>query len=190
MGKDMRKWLGNSATTALLLLAGALGFAHVAGAQTLGTISVEPRPVDPHLRAAVATFVDEVDRALAEKGFTTIERAGHARFVAELSLTRTEVGTTTAKVPVAGSEIVSGGSSSQVGGGVTVMLPTAKVRTVPLQQTRLEVRIKKRGEDIVIWHGAALTVRAAGQDKAISADLTRTIFRTYPEQAEGVASIP
>jgi hypothetical protein len=190
MGKDMRKWLGNSAATALLLLASSLGLARAAEAQTLGTISVDPMPVDPSLRASLSTFVDDVDSTLADKGFTTIKGPGHARFVAELSLTRTDVGTTTAKVSVAGSEIAPGGFSSQVGGGVTVMLPTAKVRTVPLQQTRLEIRIKKRGEDAVIWHGAALTVRAAGQDRAISADLAKAILRTYPEQAEGVASVP
>lgn len=186
----MRKWLGNLAATALLLPASSPQLVHASEPQTLGTISVEARPVDPGLSASVPTFVEEVGRELADKGFTMIEGTGHARLVAELSLTRTQTGTTTAKVAAGGPEFLSGGSPSRVGAGINVTLPTAKVRTVPLQQTRLEIHIKKQGDDNVIWHGAAVTVRAAGQDKAISSDLAEAIFRRYPEQSEGVMSIP
>lgn len=186
----MRKWPGSLAAAALLLPTSLFNLVRASEPQTLGTISVEARPVDPDLNASVAMFVEDVSKVLADKGFTTIEGAGHARLVADLSLTRIQVGTTTAEVPVAGSQVVSGGSSSRVGGGINVALPTSKVRPVPLQQTRLEIRIKRRGEDNVIWHGAALTIRAAEQDRAVSSDLAAAALRTYPDQPEGVVSIP
>jgi hypothetical protein len=186
----MRIGLGKLAATVLLVQALPAGLARAEEPQALGTISVKATPVDPDLRASVPIFIDAVGKALAEKGFTTIEGAGHARFVADLGLTRTEIGSTTAKVPVTGSQLIQGGASSRVGGGASILLPTAKTRTVALQQTRLEVGIRKRGEDNVIWHGAVLTIRAAGQDKVISADLARAIFQTYPSQPDGIVSIP
>lgn len=186
----MRSWLGKLAATALLLPATFVGPAGAQEPQPLGTISVEATPVDPTLGAAISTFINAVGKALTDTGYTTIEGAGHARFVADLSLTRTEIGTTTAKVPVTGSQLIQGGASSRVGGGASILLPTSKTRIVPLQETRLEVRIRKRGEDVVIWHGAALTIRAAGQDQATSADLARAVFQTYPSQPDGIVSIP
>lgn len=186
----MRSWLGTFAATALLMQALPAGLARAQEPQALGTISVEATPADPALGASISTFVEAVGKALTDKGYTTIEGAGHARFVADLSLTRAEIGTTTAKVPVTGSQLISGGASSRVGGGASILLPTSKTRSVPLQETRLEVRIRKRGEDKVIWHGAALTIRAAGQDRVVSANLARAVFQTYPNQPDGIVSIP
>ena len=159
-----------------------------------GSISVEPKAVAPALAASVPSFVEAVGKALAAREFMLIDGAGHARLVADLSLSREEVGTTTEKVPVSRASILPGGNRSRVGGSVNVSLPTSKSKTVPLQQTRLEIRIKKRGDDKVLWHGAALTVRPLnakeGQDSAVAADLSEAIFRNYPAQSENVASIP
>ncbi|WP_443970492.1 hypothetical protein [Sphingobium sp. CR28] len=85
----MRSWLGTFAATALLMQALPAGLARALEPQALGTISVEATPVDPALGASISTFLDEVGKALTEKGYTTIEGAGHARFVADLSLIRT-----------------------------------------------------------------------------------------------------
>lgn len=159
-----------------------------------GSISVEPTAVEPSLKSSARAFVEAVGKALAAREFTLLEEAGHARFVAELKLTRVDVGTTAAKVPVAGPSAQAGGDPSQVGGSVSFSLPTAKTRTVPLHQTLLEVFIRKRGQQEVLWHGSAMTVRASdtgnGSDGSVATDLAEAIFRTYPAPSEGVISVP
>lgn len=182
------------ATTPLSAQSTALAPAPSAPALLSGTISVEPKGVDPAARASVPAFIDAVGNALAQREFMLIDGAGHARLVADLRLSRTAIGTTSEKVPVSGASLIKGGNLTRVGGGVNIALPTSKSKTVPLQQTRLEISIRKRGEDTVLWHGAALTVRPdngnEGQDSAVAADLSAAIFRSYPAQSEDVASIP
>ena len=188
---DMRKWLGGFAM-AVLLLAGSA--APGAAPAAPGTISVETAAVEANLEPSLPLFVEAVGKALAAHEFTLIEGAGHAHFVANLTVTRVDVGTTTGKVPVAGPTAMAGGRPTRAGGGVNFSLPTGKIRTVPLQQTKLELSIRQRGDDAVLWRGSALTVRATdsanGQDGAVAKDLAEAIFRGYPEQSEGVASIP
>ena len=158
-----------------------------------GTISVEPSAVEPEARASMPAFVEAVGHALTAREFTLLD-AGHGRFVAHVTISRVAVGTTTAKVPVAGREMQTGGPSSSVGVGLNVSLPTAKTKTVPLQQIRLDISIRKRGEQAVLWQGAAMTVRAPataeGKDAAVATDLSEAIFRVYPAQAEGLISVP
>ncbi len=179
---------------AAILMAGSAVRLPAAEAPTSGTISVELGAVAQDVGPSVPAFVEAVGKVLADKGFTVIEGAGHARLVADIRLSRVEVGTGTTKVPVAKSSIAPGGSPSRAGGGITVSLPTGKSRTVALQQTRLEICVKKQGEDNVIWHGAAITVRAAdtreGQDAAVSSALAEAILRGYPTQSDDVVSIP
>jgi len=156
-----------------------------------GTISVEIGAVEPNLTAASPSFVDAASHALAARGFTVIEGAGHARFVAVLTVTRMDVGTTTTKVPVERSSLATGGGVG-VGASFSLSLPTGKTRSVPLQQTRLEVRIHERDAAADLWRGTAIAVRAAdaGQEAKVASDLTETVLRIYPEQSESVASVP
>lgn len=157
---------------------------------TSGTISVEIDSAEPNLDSAV--FLDAVGKALAAHGFTVLEGAGHGRFVATLKLSRSEVGTTTKSIPVDRSLLSGGGVG--VGASFSLALPTAKTRSVPLQQTGLEIRIHARDEAAVLWRGAAVTVRGAdagrGQDAAVASDLIETVLRIYPQQSEDVASVP
>jgi hypothetical protein len=75
-----------------------------------------------------------------------------------------------------------------------IPLSTGKPRLVPLVRTRLELRLHKRGEDGVIWDGAATAVRAAGTpkgaDEAVAADLVAALLRTYPAEPEGEVGVP
>ena len=58
----------------------------------------------------------------------------------------------------------------------------------------LEIRIRKRGEDAIVWSGTALTVRAAGTpkgaDAVVAADLTRALLAPYPAQSPDVVAVP
>jgi hypothetical protein len=139
-------------------------------------------------------FVEAVGEALAAREFILIEGAGHARLVADLSLSRTDVGATTTKVARARPAIVPGGYSSRAGASLNFALPKGESKTVPLQQTRLDISIKRRGEDDVMWHGSAITVRPAdtaeGREDKVASDLSAAIFRGYPTQSETVISVP
>jgi hypothetical protein len=114
--------------------------------------------------------------------------------VAELTLSRVDVGTGTAKVPTGKSAVMPGGASGSVGAGVIFPLSTGQSTLVPLQRTRLEMRIRKRGEDNVVWHGAAVTIRAAGTrkgaDELVASDLSQAVLRSYPAEPEDVVGVP
>jgi hypothetical protein len=159
-----------------------------------GTISIEPRTADGDYDSSMQSFVHAASEALATNGFTILEDSGHAAYVAELTLSRAEVGTGTAKVMAGRADVAPGGAPGSVGAGITIPLSTGKSRLVPIQRTRLEMRIRKRGAGGVVWDGVAVTVRAAGTpkgaDEAVAADLSEALFRSYPAQPEGVVGVP
>jgi len=190
----MRKRAGSIAAAALALAVASGGAAWGADPLTPGTISIEAKAAEAEAGASMPSFVNAVDEALAARGFTTLEEPGHAGLVAELSLSRVAVGTAAARVPVSGMDAGPGGSFGSVGAGMRVTLPTAKTRIVPLLQTWLEIRIRQRGEEKIMWQGAAMTVRAAGtrkgQDEVVASDLAEAIFRAYPAQPEDIISVP
>jgi hypothetical protein len=158
-----------------------------------GTISLAPKTANGDYDASLQSFVEATSEALGVQGFTILD-ADHAAYSAELILSRVEVGTGTAKVPQSRSSVDRGGAFGSVGAGVTIPLTTGKSSIVPLQQTRLELRIRKRGDDAVIWDGAAVTVRAAGTrkgaDGAVATDLSNALLRSYPVQPATDIGVP
>jgi hypothetical protein len=159
-----------------------------------GTISIEARTAgadDPSMRS----FVIAAGEALGAKGFTILTEPGHAAYVAELTLTRVDLGTSKAKALTgSSSSITPGAVPGAVGAGATVPLATGKSRLVALQRIRLEIRIRKLGEDSTLWDGAALTVRAAGTrkgaDEIVAADLSEAVLRSYPAETGDVIGVP
>jgi len=178
---------------AVLSIAPSSAWAQAAPSFSPGTISIEVQDAAPDVRPSVLTFVGAVEQALAARGFTTIEQPGHAGLVAALAVRRSAVGTVSVKVAPSRSSVAPGDSPG-VGAGVSFALPSTKMRTVPLQQTQLELRIRKRGGDAVLWQGTAMTVRAAGtpkgMDGAVATDLIDALLRDYPAQPEDVISVP
>jgi len=160
---------------------------------TIGTVSVEAAADDTRMNPALPAFVKAVGEAFETKGFTVLEQPGHAAFVVEFSLSREEVGTGRAKVETSGSS-VTGGAPNSVGVGLRIPLPTGKSTLVPLERTRLEIHIHKRGESAMAWQGAAITVRGAGTkrgaDAVVAADLSAALLRVYPNQPEDVIGVP
>ena len=164
-----------------------------------GTISLETSSIHPAPGYTVGAFVEAVTEVLANRGYTILEGHGHARLVAELFVTQVPIGTANAKVPPAEKPTIAGrGVSGEgvtgAGGSLFVPLPSGKVRLVSILQTRLEVRIKKLGEDGVVWSSAALTVRASnsgnGRERIVAADLAKAIFQVYPAQPDSVIAVP
>lgn len=151
-----------------------------------GTISIEPSTTDGDYDAALHVFVDATAAALAARGFTVIDEPGHAAFVVELRLTRDAVGTGFARAPGQKAEVF--------GTGVVVPLSNGKSDLVPLWRTRLEMRLRRRGEAGIVWDGAAVTVRAAdtrtGADATVAADLGQALLQSYPAEPKGVIGVP
>jgi hypothetical protein len=151
-----------------------------------GTITIETADAGPDLATSMQTFINAVGDAFSARGFTLLEEPGHSAFVVEMGVRRDEVGTGSARIAV--------GSAQMVGAGVRIPLSGGKSAIVPLQRTRLEIRIHKRGEQDVAWQGAAVTVRAAGtakgEDKRVASDLASALLRAYPAQPENVIGVP
>lgn len=159
-----------------------------------GTISIEPKTADGDYDSATPSFVNAASEALAAKGFTILEDPGHSAYVAELILSRVEVGTASAKASAGSSAVTPGGAYGSVGAGVIIPLPTGKSRLVPVQRTRLEMRIRKRGEEGVVWQGVAVTVRPAGTKKGandvVASDLSEAVLRSYPAEPKDIVGVP
>lgn len=187
-------------TIGRLAVAG-IAFASLGGAAlsaapppTAGTISIEVQGSDAPLDRSTPAFVGAVGEAFERRGFTVLEQPGHAAYVVEMRLSRADVGTGTAKVPTEESSVLPGGAPNAVGVGVRIPLATGKSTLVPLQRTRLEIRVRRRDDQSILWQGAAITVRAAGtrkgEDAMVAADLSQALLRTYPAQPEDVIGVP
>jgi hypothetical protein len=192
--QNMKKSPVLAITAATLLLSVWGGSLSAAAPPNGGTISIEPKTGDGNYDASTPAFVNAASETLAAKGFTILEDAGHAAYVLELVLTRAEVGTGSAKVQAGRAGVTPGGAFGSVGAGVVLPLSTGKSRLVPLQRTRLEMRIRKRGEEGAVWNGTAVTVRPAGTrkgaDDVVASDLSQALLRVYPAEPEGIVGVP
>lgn len=181
-----------AAATSALVAIGA-GSAATAGPPQGGTITVEQAAAGVPAVGVAPAYIDAVSGALSAKGFTILADPGHSAYVAELSIGSTDVGTGSAKLPRERETIVPGASGG-VGGGIVIPLSGQRSRSVPLRRFTLELRIRKRGQEVIVWRGAAVTVRAAGTgqgaDEAIAASLSNAILAGYPVEPQGVVGVP
>jgi hypothetical protein len=161
---------------------------------TAGTISVEAKGGEDQLGAStMTTFANAVGQAFEAHNFVDLGDPGHAALVVEFSVSREDVGTGRAK-GVTGGASAQGGAPNAVGVGVRIPFGTGNSTVVPLQRTRLEVRLHKRGDDSILWQGAAVTVRGAGtkkgMDEAVATDLSEALLRFYPNQPPEAIGVP
>lgn len=158
-----------------------------------GTISIESAAIDGDDDELRAAFVSAAGEALGKRGFTILQDRGHAAYVAALTISRVEVGTGLAKVATGHATISPGNAGASAGAGIFVPISTAKTRQVALQRTRLDIRIRKRGQEGLVWQGAAVTVRAAGTRGAgdmLASDLSEALLRSYPASFTTVVGVP
>jgi hypothetical protein len=177
-----------------LALGAALTFSSIIGGPSLaaspppngGTIAIQPKTVEGY-DPSMPAFVDAATAALNAKGFTILDDPNHTAYVGELTLSRTAVGTGFGKDR-------GGASASVVGTGVVVPFSTGQSSVVTLQRTRLELRIRKRGEEGIVWDGTAVTVRPTGSrngtDEAVATDLSNALLQIYPALPTEVVGIP
>jgi len=182
----MSKGLGFFAAVALVLIPMAGGALCASPPPNGGTVAIEARTVDGSYDAALPSFVDAAEKALNAKGFTIFDDPAHAASVAELLVSREWVGTGLGKA--------SGQGVSAFGTGLAVPLSTGASDLVRLQRTRIELRIRRRGETVAVWDGAAVTVRGAGTrtgtDETVASDLSRALLQSYPAVPKDVVGVP
>ena len=151
-----------------------------------GTIVISSRTANGDDATSLPLFENAAARALGTKGFTILDDPAHAAYVAEVTITRTEVGTARTKVPV--------GSPSYTGAGISIPFSIGQSRLVPLERTELAMRIRKRGDQTAVWHGAALTIRPEGSPyeavETVAAALSEAALRIYPGEAAGIVGVP
>lgn len=151
-----------------------------------GTVYVNAATAPNGDETAARMSINAASTALGAKGFTFLDDPDHAAYVADIVVSRTNVGT--------GQERVSAGAATMMGAGVSVPFSTGQSRLIPLERTEVEIRIRRRGDPAVLWHGAAVTVRAAGA-RAAAADtvvstLSAAALRPYPVQSAEVVGVP
>jgi hypothetical protein len=183
----MRKSLISIAAAALTLALMGGGALRASPPPNGGTISIETKTEDGNDDPAMHSFVDAVAEALTAKGFTVFDDPDHAASVVELLLSRGDAGTGFARVP--GQR-----APSLIGTGVAIPLSTGASEVVHLQRTRLEMRIRRRGETDIVWDGAAVTVREAGtregSDQAVASALSQALLQSYPAAPKDVVGVP
>jgi len=151
---------------------------------TRGTISIEQPPGEP----IPPDFAEGVAAALAARGFTVLDRPGHSALRAELVVSRTPAGTGAVTVASERGSAAPGGVAG-LGGGVTLPLGRNAPRTVRLDRVTLQLTIRRRGADAVLWRGSAVTVRA-GDARDTAAALGEGLLRVYPAQPAGLIGVP
>lgn len=157
-----------------------------------GTISIEPITGDAASEPAALGMADGVSEALGAHGFTMLSDPGHSAYVAEVTLSRTGVGTGSVTVSN-GRAAVAPGLFGAAGGGITVPLSAGHTRSVALERFQLELRIRKRGSGTIVWHGVAVTVRALDGRSSwgmIASMLSEAVLRSYPYEPQGTVSVP
>lgn len=161
---------------------------------TAGTFSVEAKGGEEQLGASAMTvFASAVARAFEAHDFVDLGDPGHAAYAVDFAVAREDVGTGRAK-GVTGGATAQGGAPNAVGVGVRIPFGTGASTVVPLQRTRLEIRLHKRGDDSILWQGAAVTVRGAGTrkgtDEAVATDLSEALLRFYPNPPPEAIGVP
>jgi len=161
---------------------------------TAGSFSVEAKGGEDQLGASSMTvFANAVSQAFEAHDFVDLGDPGHAAYAVEFTVSREDVGTGRAK-GLTGGATAQGGAPNAVGVGVRIPFGTGASTVVPLQRTRLEIRLHKRGDDSILWQGAAVTVRGAGTrkgtDEAVATDLSEALLRFYPNPPPEAIGVP
>jgi hypothetical protein len=154
--------------------------------RSAGTVAIAPQTGYADEDPLDQVSADAALTALGMRGFTLLNDPAHAAYIAEVITTRTEVGTAVAKA--------STERPYMTGGGVNVPISGRKSVLTPLQRTMIEIRLRERGSERIIWHGAAMTVRSEGArdggPEQVAYALSQAVLSSYPAQTSAAISVP
>ena len=173
-------------TAAVMGLVGAGATPDLPAPRDGGTISVTAITSTEAADPLTTVSVDAATTALGQRGFTILNDPAHAAYSAEVITSRTEVGTSVAKGRT--------GPALATGAGVNIPISRGKSILAPMLRTEVEIRIRRREDRTVLWHGAAMTVRSAaardGGAGQVAFALSQAALSSYPIQTQTVISIP
>jgi hypothetical protein len=151
-----------------------------------GDIAIEPfitqDPNGPEYRL----YADAVARELTRLGWNVVATVGQSEQVALIGFEQHSYQGPPKRSPVSiGVGGGTGGWGSGVGAGVGFNLGGG--RGAQMNQTMLQIRIKRRSDGTVFWEGrseaAARVDRPEGQPAVIAGRLAEALFRDFPGQS-------
>ena len=155
---------------------------HIGDQTARGTIAVEPLTLSDDTSIEFRSYAAAVGRELQRIGFTEMPGAG-SQYVASVNYLRDVRGTlgggrSPVSVGVGGS---TGSYGSGVGLGIGINLSGPPKDIIV---TQLNVQIKRRADNTVIWEGRALTEAKEGSPAAqpgmAASKLAEALFRDFP----------
>lgn len=154
-----------------------------------GTIGVHLIDEPADRRLADQPFVDAVSHALAAANFVPLD-AGHGRYVAEVTVTRRATGAVASDAKEPPPSVGEGNWTVHMG----VHLPSGKTALRGLIVTQLNVRIRLRGTDRIVWQASALTAQVegppAGVPAVIAGKLADALIARFPDPVSGPIAVP
>jgi hypothetical protein len=150
-----------------------------------GTITIEQRDdgADP-------AFTEAVQAAILRANFIPLPAPSHSRYVAVLTVTRTDHGLVTSGTK--GSGPVAG--IANWGAGLGMRLPKKGNRLRGLVVTDLKITMLLRSDNHPVWSGIATTAQVdgtrAGSPEAVATKLADALMAQFPRTLEGPLSVP
>ncbi|QDX28001.1 DUF4136 domain-containing protein [Sphingomonas suaedae] len=149
-----------------------------------GTVAVQPAPSGASGPEA-QLYIDAVAATMGGMGFTPIDTAATADYLATVEFRRTDRGQVRTRPPVTiGLGGGSYGGNVGVGGGASVGIGS-KTKTV--YASELSVQLRRRGDNTVIWEGKAMTETLGAADGTQPTDtatrLSDALFKGFPGQS-------
>ena len=132
---------------------------------------------------AASPYLAAVSREMQRVGYAEDSKSGDVIATVSFSVLEAELarGRSPVSVGVGGS---AGGYRSGVGVGVGLDLTNLLNKPKPRILTELSVRIKRRGDDLVIWEGKAVQESSAGTPAAqpgiAASKLAEALFKEFP----------
>jgi hypothetical protein len=153
-------------------------------------IQVAPLAGEDGASIEFRTYAIAVGRELTRLGFG---EAANGPLVAEVGYDRTTRERAAGRSPI--SIGIGGGSFGRnVGIGVGTSIGVGGKRSRDIVVTRLDVRLKRRSDNQVVWEGRAQTEAAANAPAAqpgLAAEkLSRALFATFPGESGKTVRIP
>lgn len=149
------------------------------------TVSIEPLSSNARISPEYQTYADAVAVELEKQGYVRSGSDLASGYIAGVSFVRSSLGEIRKRPPLTiglgggsfgGSVGVGGGASVGIGGG-----------TAQLIGSELQVQLRRRSDDTVVWEGRALTEGISGsegaQPGATAQRLAAALFKGFPGES-------
>lgn len=159
-----------------------------------GTITVDLSGKDPAWEdcgeaADGDPFIRSTVNALGNANFLVLPRGTHSRYIASVEVSQQQRGSVTAD----GVEAKSAVNIGNWGESVRLTPPSKKMNLHNLIITRLDIKVRRRGDDQLVWSGSALTAQVAGTEvgsiAAISVKLANAVISQFLITVQGPISV-